>query len=69
MKCIHNMWSQSTAATGYDVQFICLQVYFQRVLSAKTAFNAQLLSYIAAIGCIVMALPAMLFGAIAAETG
>ncbi|KAK7506594.1 hypothetical protein BaRGS_00002069 [Batillaria attramentaria] len=44
------------------------QVYFQRVLSAKTAFNAQLLSYIAAFGCIVMALPAMLFGAVAAET-
>ncbi|XP_076457464.1 high-affinity choline transporter 1-like [Babylonia areolata] len=44
------------------------QVYFQRVLSAKSAAKAQLLSYIAAVGCIVMALPAMLFGAVAAET-
>ncbi|KAK7112538.1 high-affinity choline transporter 1-like [Littorina saxatilis] len=44
------------------------QVYFQRVLSAKSAYNAQLLSYIAAFGCIIMALPAMLFGAVAAET-
>jgi len=47
----------------------CLQVYFQRVLSAKTAASAQILSYVAAVGCIVMALPAVLIGAIASETG
>ncbi|CAC5422138.1 SLC5A7 [Mytilus coruscus] len=44
------------------------QVYFQRVLSAKTAANAQILSFVAAVGCIVMALPAVLIGAIATET-
>lgn len=46
-----------------------LQVYFQRVLSAKTAANAQILSFVAAVGCIVMAVPAVLIGAIATETG
>ncbi|XP_063443929.1 high-affinity choline transporter 1-like [Mytilus trossulus] len=44
------------------------QVYFQRVLSAKTAANAQILSFVAAVGCIVMALPAVLIGAIATNT-
>ncbi|XP_059170538.1 high-affinity choline transporter 1-like [Physella acuta] len=44
------------------------QVYFQRVLSAKTALKAQILSYIAAFGCIVMATPAALLGAVAAST-
>lgn len=44
------------------------QVYFQRVLSAKTAMNAQILSYVAAVGCVIMALPSVLIGAIAAET-
>ncbi|XP_076072626.1 high-affinity choline transporter 1-like isoform X1 [Mytilus galloprovincialis] len=44
------------------------QVYFQRVLSAKTAANAQILSFVAAVGCIVMAVPAVLIGAIATET-
>ncbi|KAI0222413.1 High-affinity choline transporter 1 [Lamellibrachia satsuma] len=44
------------------------QVYFQRVLSSKSAFRAQVLSYVAAVGCIVMAAPAVLLGAIAAST-
>ncbi|KAH9366203.1 hypothetical protein HPB48_016768 [Haemaphysalis longicornis] len=44
------------------------QVYFQRVLSSKTAFKAQLLSYVAAVGCIVMAVPAMMMGAVAKAT-
>lgn len=44
------------------------QVYFQRVLSAKTAVRAQLLSYVAAFGCIVMAIPSILIGAIAKST-
>ncbi|CAN7940608.1 unnamed protein product, partial [Ixodes hexagonus] len=45
-----------------------LQVYFQRVLSSKTAFKAQLLSYVAAFGCIIMAIPAMIMGAVAKAT-
>ncbi|KAK0058927.1 high-affinity choline transporter 1, partial [Biomphalaria pfeifferi] len=44
------------------------QVYFQRVLSSKTAMKAQVLSYIAAIGCIIMATPAALLGIVAAST-
>ncbi|ELU07259.1 hypothetical protein CAPTEDRAFT_98096 [Capitella teleta] len=43
------------------------QVYFQRVLSSKTALRAQMLSYVAAVGCIVMATPAVLLGAVAAS--
>ncbi|CAG5131761.1 unnamed protein product [Candidula unifasciata] len=43
------------------------QVYFQRVLSSKSAFKAQILSYIAAIGCIVLATPAALLGITAAS--
>lgn len=45
------------------------QVYFQRVLSAKSAFNAKILSYVAAVGCVVMAIPSILIGAIATNTG
>ncbi|XP_061181009.1 high-affinity choline transporter 1-like isoform X1 [Saccostrea echinata] len=44
------------------------QVYFQRVLSAKSAFNAKILSYVAGVGCIVMAIPSVLIGAIATTT-
>ena len=45
------------------------QVYFQRVLSCKTARKAQGLSVTAAFGCILMAVPAVLIGAIGASTG
>ena len=45
------------------------QVYFQRVLSSKSAFKAQILSYVAAFGCIIMAVPPMMVGAIARVTG
>ena len=45
-----------------------LQVYFQRVLSQKSAFRAQWLSFSAAIGCLIMAVPAVLIGAIAKST-
>ena len=45
------------------------QVYFQRVLSAKSAANAQILSYVAGVGCIVMAIPSVIVGAIASVTG
>lgn len=44
------------------------QVYFQRVLSSKSAGRAQLLSYVAAFGCILMAIPPVLIGAIAKGT-
>ncbi|XP_018016717.1 high-affinity choline transporter 1-like, partial [Hyalella azteca] len=57
--------------TWWDYAFLLIcggipwQVYFQRVLSAKTGRQAQILSYGAAIGCFVMAIPAVLIGAIA----
>lgn len=44
------------------------QVYFQRVLSSKTAGRAQVLSYVAAFGCILMAIPPVMIGAIAKAT-
>lgn len=45
------------------------QAYFQRVLSSSSATYAQVLSFLAAFGCIVMAVPAILIGAIGASTG
>ncbi|XP_018584819.1 high affinity choline transporter 1-like [Scleropages formosus] len=44
------------------------QVYFQRVLSASSATYAQVLSFLAAFGCLVMAMPSVLIGAIGAST-
>ncbi|KAI2805083.1 hypothetical protein BLOT_004074 [Blomia tropicalis] len=44
------------------------QVYFQRVLSSKSATKAQVLSYVAAFGCIIMAVPPMIVGAVARVT-
>lgn len=41
------------------------QVYWQRALSAKTVRVAKILSFIASFGCIIMALPAVLLGAVA----
>ena len=68
-----------TVAEGYEwyyADFMLLltfggipwQVYFQRVLSSKTAVGAEMLSYIAALGCFVMAIPPVLIGAIAKST-
>ncbi|CAB3993446.1 high-affinity choline transporter 1-like, partial [Paramuricea clavata] len=44
------------------------QVYFQRVLACKTSKQAKYLSFSASFGCIVMAIPAFLIGAIATAT-
>ncbi|NXM68364.1 SC5A7 protein, partial [Serilophus lunatus] len=44
------------------------QAYFQRVLSSSSATYAQVLSFLAAFGCLVMAIPAVLIGAIGAST-
>jgi solute carrier family 5 (high affinity choline transporter), member 7 len=44
------------------------QVYFQRVLSAKTEKSAMYLSYIAAVGCFLAGIPPILIGAIAKST-
>ena len=44
-------------------------MYFQRVLSSRSAGRAQFLSFAAAIGCVVMTIPSVLIGAIGASTG
>ena len=44
------------------------QVYFQRVLSSKTAAGAECISYVAALGCFIMAVPPIAIGAIAKST-
>ncbi|KAM8977432.1 high affinity choline transporter 1 [Pelodytes ibericus] len=44
------------------------QAYFQRVLSASSATYAQVLSFLAAFGCLLMAVPSILIGAIGAST-
>lgn len=45
------------------------QVYFQRVLSSKSASQAQILSFVAAFGCFVMAIPPVIIGMVARATG
>lgn len=45
-----------------------VKVYFQRVLSSKTAIQAQMLSFVAAFGCLLMAIPPVIIGAIAKAT-
>uniref|UniRef100_A0A4W3J7A6 High-affinity choline transporter 1-like n=1 Tax=Callorhinchus milii TaxID=7868 RepID=A0A4W3J7A6_CALMI len=44
------------------------QAYFQRVLSASSATTAQILSLLASFGCMAMAIPSVIFGAIGAST-
>lgn len=41
------------------------QVYFQRVLSAESPGQAQVLSFVAALGCLILAIPPFLIGAAA----
>lgn len=39
------------------------------VLSANSAFNAKMLSVTAGLGCVIMSVPSVLIGAVAANTG
>ncbi|XP_072143014.1 high-affinity choline transporter 1-like [Dermacentor andersoni] len=41
------------------------QVYFQRVLSCESDFDARMLSYLAAVGCVALAIPPAVIGAVA----
>ncbi|XP_037512966.2 high-affinity choline transporter 1 [Rhipicephalus sanguineus] len=41
------------------------QVYFQRVLSCESDFDARMLSYLSAVGCIMLAIPPAVIGAVA----
>ncbi|XP_053166802.1 high affinity choline transporter 1-like [Hemicordylus capensis] len=47
---------------------IAWQTYFQRVLSASSSKQARVISYLSGVGCFVMAIPAVLIGAVAAST-
>ena len=60
--------TQNSKKLSNFTKSISLQVYFQRVLSSKSASKAELTSYIAAFGCIIMAVPPVLIGGIAKAT-
>ncbi|XP_073518283.1 high affinity choline transporter 1-like isoform X1 [Phyllobates terribilis] len=47
---------------------ITWQIYFQRVLSASTTTQAKVMSALGAVGCVVLAIPSVLIGAVAAST-
>uniref|UniRef100_A0A3Q4GAV5 High affinity choline transporter 1 n=1 Tax=Neolamprologus brichardi TaxID=32507 RepID=A0A3Q4GAV5_NEOBR len=67
----HNFYLKFHRETVYNSKMlggIPWQVYFQRVLSASSATYAQVLSFLAAFGCLVMAVPSVLIGAIGAST-
>ena len=49
--------------------WLMFQAYFQRVLSQKDPKYTPLLSVGAGVGCILMAVPAVLMGAVGASTG
>jgi len=67
-------WEETESVIWFDSYILlCLggipwQAYFQRVLSSDSPKTAQTLSYVASIGCVAMAVPAALVGAIAAST-
>ncbi|XP_067890515.1 high-affinity choline transporter 1-like [Heterodontus francisci] len=44
------------------------QVYFQRVLSASTAFHAQIMSFVAGFTTLILAIPSVIIGAVGAST-
>ena len=45
------------------------QVYFQRVLSARSEKSAMYLSYVAALGCLLSGIPPAIIGMIGKATG
>ncbi|XP_033109759.1 high-affinity choline transporter 1-like isoform X2 [Anneissia japonica] len=67
-------WDNRYAGEWIDYAFLLVcgglpwQVYFQRVLSASSARYAQILSYSAGFGCLIMTIPSILIGAIATST-
>ncbi|CAG0880895.1 unnamed protein product [Cyprideis torosa] len=58
-------WPIQMPKSDISISLLPRKVYFQRVLSSKTAGRAQILSYVAAIGCIVMAIPSVIVGVVA----
>ncbi|XP_077535432.1 high-affinity choline transporter 1-like [Haemaphysalis longicornis] len=74
----HNDWIGSIAAEDATqlLDFFAMtalggipwQVYFQRVLSCENAVEAKLLSFMAAVGCIFLAIPPVILGIVAKNT-
>ncbi|XP_033109809.1 high-affinity choline transporter 1-like isoform X2 [Anneissia japonica] len=67
-------WDNRYAGIWCDYTLLLLlgglpwQEYFQRVLSAKSARNAQILSFAGSMGCLFMTIPPCLIGIVAAST-
>ncbi|CAK8686514.1 unnamed protein product [Clavelina lepadiformis] len=67
-------WDSTQTGTWIDSALLLIfggipwQVYFQRVLASDSAKHAQIMSFIASAGCIIMAIPSVLIGAIGAST-
>ncbi|XP_077534282.1 high-affinity choline transporter 1-like [Haemaphysalis longicornis] len=74
----HNNWVGTIAAEDVSqlLDFFAMtalggipwQVYFQRVLSCENAVEAKLLSFMAAFGCIFLAIPPVVIGIVAKNT-
>ena len=62
---LYHLYPKTLTQPLSDLTSPYFQVYFQRVLSSKSASKAELTSYIAAFGCIIMAVPPVLIGGIA----
>ncbi|KAL1428462.1 hypothetical protein MTO96_002837 [Rhipicephalus appendiculatus] len=71
----HDDWLGTIASTELSQLFdaflmtalggIPWQVYFQRVLSCESDFDARMLSYLSAVGCVMLAIPPAVIGAAA----
>ncbi|KAI1707644.1 sodium:solute symporter family domain-containing protein [Ditylenchus destructor] len=62
------LFARPMREAGYVTMLDPFQGYFQRVLSSRTSETAQRISFVAGLGCIIMAIPAALIGAIARNT-
>ncbi|XP_077535520.1 high-affinity choline transporter 1-like [Haemaphysalis longicornis] len=73
-----NDWVGTITATDATQLFdVCLMVilggipwqsYFQRIVSCETHYAARMLSYVSAVGCVLMSIPAITIGAAAKST-
>ncbi|KAH7934268.1 hypothetical protein HPB49_024187 [Dermacentor silvarum] len=70
-----NQWQGPSRGAGFlqmidhFIMSVCggipWQVYFQRVLASKTVFDAKILSFMTALGCLAVSVPAVVIGGIA----
>jgi hypothetical protein len=57
---LNEFYKNSKVKLNNMLHLFHFMVYFKRVLSSKTAAGAKLISYVAAFGCIFMAVPPIL---------